>query len=56
MSKLLEKLTVELDDRSKGIRIQYNNEQTIHLVQAEINTLMTKLRHVDIHNHWLHQM
>lgn len=37
------------------IQIQCNNQQTIWLVNEEISQLTTKLRHVDIHNHWLRQ-
>ena len=37
------------------IKIECDNTQTINLVTAEIATLKTKLRHVDIHNHWLRQ-
>ena len=29
--------------------------QTIRLVTADVARLQTKLRHVDIHNHWLRQ-
>lgn len=32
-----------------------DNTQTIRLVNDEIAKLQTKLRHVDIHNHWLRQ-
>src|SRR4030095_16241097 len=37
------------------IRIHCDNRQTIRLVTEEIARLQTKLRHVDIHNHWLRQ-
>jgi hypothetical protein len=53
MSRLFENLRVSLDD--KTIRIQCDNKQTIRLVKAEIPSLQTKLKHVDIHNHWLRQ-
>jgi hypothetical protein len=42
-----------LDDYN--IRIECDNKQTIRLVNEEISRLQTKLRHVDIHNHWLRQ-
>ena len=32
-----------------------DNRQSIRLVTEEIARLQTKLRHVDIHNHWLRQ-
>ena len=53
VSRLLAELTVQLDDYH--IKIQYDNKQTIRLVTAEVATLQTRLRHVDIHNHWLRQ-
>jgi hypothetical protein len=40
---------------NKRIHIQCDNIQTIRLVNEEITRLQTKLRHVDIHNHWLRQ-
>jgi hypothetical protein len=36
-------------------RIQCDNAQTIRLVKETSAKLATKLRHVDIHNHWLRQ-
>jgi hypothetical protein len=53
VSRLLAELTIKLDNHH--IIIQCDNKQTIRLVTAEIATLQTKLRHVDIHNHWLRQ-
>ena len=44
---------MELDDHH--IEIQCDNVQTIRLVTEEITKLQTKLRHVDVHNHWLRQ-
>ncbi|KAL9564117.1 hypothetical protein ACKAV7_011767 [Fusarium commune] len=37
------------------VKIQCDNLQTVRLVTTELVKLQTKLRHVDIHNHWLHQ-
>jgi len=51
--RLLKELSVRLDDQ--WIRIQCDNKQTIRLVTNEVTKLQTKLRHVDIHNHWLRQ-
>ena len=51
--QLVKELGVTLDD--SRINIQYDNKQMIRLVHAEIALLQTKLRHVDIHNHWLYQ-
>ena len=48
---LLTELQVKLADPT--ITIQCNNTQTIQLINEEISKLTTKLRHVNIHNHWL---
>lgn len=53
VSRLLKELSVELSDQC--IKIECDNQQTINLVTSELATLKTKLRHVDIHNHWLRQ-
>jgi hypothetical protein len=53
VSRMLKELSVSLSD--KRIRIQCDNKQTIRLVTGAVNQLQTKLRHVDIHNHWLRQ-
>lgn len=51
--RLLNELTIRFDD--DALQLQCDNTQTVRLVQSEIATLQTKLRHVDIHNHWLRQ-
>ena len=51
--RLLKELQVKMN--SKKVVIQYNNQQMLHLVTAEIKKLNTKLKHIDIHNHWLCQ-
>ncbi|XP_044720031.1 reverse transcriptase (RNA-dependent DNA polymerase) domain-containing protein [Hirsutella rhossiliensis] len=53
VSRLIRELDVKLDH--SRISIQCDNTQTIRIVTAEVATLRTKLRHVDIHNHWLRQ-
>ncbi|KAF4474070.1 Retrovirus-related Pol polyprotein from transposon TNT [Colletotrichum fructicola Nara gc5] len=53
ISRLLAELGVQLDEGR--IRIQCDNLQTIQLVNKDITKMQTKLRHVDIHNHWLRQ-
>jgi hypothetical protein len=53
ISRLIKELGVTLDD--KHIKIHCDNQQTIRLVNADLALLNTKLRHVDIHNHWLRQ-
>ena len=39
----------------KQLVIQCDNRQTIHLVNKENVKLNTRLKHVNIHNHWLRQ-
>lgn len=53
MSRLIRELDVQLDDHR--VRIDCDNTQTIQLDKDALNKLQTKLRHVDIHNHWLRQ-
>ncbi|KAJ3454849.1 hypothetical protein MRS44_013449 [Fusarium solani] len=53
ISRLIKELGIRLDDQR--IQIQCDNQQTIQLVNKDIAKLQTKLRHVDIHNHWLRQ-
>jgi hypothetical protein len=52
-SRLLSELGIKLPDST--ITIQCDNTQTIQLINKEVSKLQTKLRHVDIHNHWLRQ-
>jgi len=52
-SKLLKELNIHLPQST--ITIHCDNTQTINLVTRETSKLQTKLRHVDIHNHWLRQ-
>lgn len=54
LSRLLKELGLDLKTAG-GIRIQCDNQQTIKLVTKQLNQLNTRLRHVDIHNHWLRQ-
>ncbi|CCE34925.1 uncharacterized protein CPUR_08864 [Claviceps purpurea 20.1] len=51
--RLLGELKIRLPTNT--IIIDCDNTQTIGLVTKEIAKLQTKLRHVDIHNHWLRQ-
>jgi hypothetical protein len=52
-SRLLKELQIQLNDPI--ITIKCDNLQTIRLVNEDTARLQTKLRHVDIHNHWLRQ-
>ncbi|KAF7573323.1 hypothetical protein PtrM4_082280 [Pyrenophora tritici-repentis] len=52
-SRLLKELQVKLSNPI--ITIKCDNTQTIRLVNEDVAKLQTKLRHVDIHNHWLRQ-
>jgi hypothetical protein len=45
-------LTLRLDE---PLTIQCDNKQTLRLLNEESAKLTTKLRHVDIHRHWLRQ-
>lgn len=53
MSRLIQEIGVDL--QQPRLQIECDNQQTIKIVTAEIAQLKTKLRHVDIHNHWLRQ-
>ncbi|KAK1912922.1 hypothetical protein P3342_004858 [Pyrenophora teres f. teres] len=53
ISRLLKELGIQLENPT--VTIQCDNKQTIRLVTEEISKLQTKLRHVDIHNHWIRQ-
>ena len=53
LSRLLKEFLVDIED--KRITIQCDNQQTLRLVIKELAVLITKFRHVDIHNHWLRQ-
>ena len=52
LGRLFKGLMLELDE---PLAIQCDNRQSIRLVCEESAKLQTKLRHVDIHNHWLRQ-
>ena len=52
LSRLFHSMQLELDQQ---LVIQCDNRQTIRLITEESAKLQTKLRHVDIHNHWLRQ-
>jgi hypothetical protein len=51
MSRLFKALSLELN---QPLRIRCDNRQTLRLFDESVK-LVTKLRHVDIHNHWLRQ-
>lgn len=53
-ARLLSELGVK-PDGPEWLRVWCDNTQTIRLVNSEIAQLQTKLRHVDIHNHWLRE-
>ena len=52
ISRLLKALMLRLNE---PLVIECDNTQTLRLVTEEALKLATKLRHVDIHNHWLRQ-
>lgn len=51
-SRILKELEVQIDG---PLHIECDNTQTIRLLTEESAKLTTKLRHVDIHRHWLRQ-
>ena len=53
LSRLIKELSVRLDQHH--ITIQCDNTQTIRLVTQDTVLLQTRLRHIDIHQHWLRQ-
>jgi Reverse transcriptase (RNA-dependent DNA polymerase) len=52
ISRLFKAMTLELDE---PLTIECDNKQTLRLLTEEATKLITKLRHVDIHHHWLRQ-
>jgi hypothetical protein len=46
---------IGLDLEDQGIQVACDNAQTIQLVMSKNQKLNTKLKHVDIHSHWLRQ-
>ena len=52
LSRLMRSLILHLPE---PLSIECDNMQTIRLLVAESLKLQTKLRHVDIHSHWLRQ-
>ena len=52
ISRLLKALTLTINE---PLIIECDNKQTLRLVTEDSMKLSTKLRHVDIHNHWLRQ-
>jgi hypothetical protein len=53
VQRLLKELNVNV--ATAPLRLECDNKQTIGLIEKDIATLKTKLRHVDIHHHWLRQ-
>ncbi|KAL3708738.1 hypothetical protein TMatcc_006722 [Talaromyces marneffei ATCC 18224] len=51
--RLLKELDIEME--SPKLHLECDNKQTIGLIEKDIVTLKTKLRHVDIHHFWLRQ-
>ena len=53
IQQMLKELKISLNH--DDMIIQCDNQQTLCLIKAEIGKLSTKLKHVDIQNHWLCQ-
>ena len=49
---LFQALNLQLDEK---LTIEVDNRQTMRLIIEESVRLQTKLKHVDVHNHWLQQ-
>ena len=54
IQRLMNALCLSLND-CEPLTIQCDNRQTIRLLVDEAIKFQTKLRHVDIHSHWLRQ-
>jgi GTP cyclohydrolase FolE2 len=52
LSRLFKALSLSLNE---PLIIDCDNTQTLCLIKEESAKLVTKLRHVDIHSHWLRQ-
>lgn len=52
LSRLMKALTLHIPE---ALTVECDNAQTIRLLVSESTKLQTKLRHVDIHSHWLRQ-
>lgn len=52
VDRLLKEIKLDLD---KELTIECDNTQTLRLITQPTAKLTTKLRHVDIHHHWLRQ-
>lgn len=50
VSRLLKAIMLRLDE---PLVVEYDNLMTLRLVTEESLKLVTKLRHMDIHSHWL---
>jgi hypothetical protein len=50
--RFFQSVNLELDHE---LVLQCDNKQTVGALQKDSNLLRTKLRHIDIHNHWLRQ-
>ncbi|EEA27851.1 hypothetical protein PMAA_026930 [Talaromyces marneffei ATCC 18224] len=55
--KYILRLLLELDIRfqTPTLHVYCDNKQTLGLLEKDAPRLRTKLRHVDIHNHWVRQ-
>ena len=52
ISRLFKAMTLHLNE---PLIINCDNTQTLRLITEDTAKLITKLRHVDIHQHWLRQ-
>ncbi|KAI8659271.1 hypothetical protein NCS56_01144000 [Fusarium sp. Ph1] len=47
--------SLELELQNTDLHLVSDNEQTIRLLKSPLGRLKTKLKHVDVHNHWLRE-
>ena len=52
LARLFENIELDIE---KGLELLCDNLQTIRLLKEETARLHTKLKHVDVHRHWLRQ-
>ena len=50
--RFFKSIDLELDH---DLVLKCDNKQTVGALQKDSNLIRTKLRHIDIHNHWLRQ-
>jgi hypothetical protein len=52
-TRFLQQAGYEWDDGADALSISCDNRQTVDAINKDAIKLTTKLRHIDIHQHWL---